>query len=109
VNPFEVQSMEDAGMILSSEFSTEIIFDVDDSVDPPMVDAAYGIFDETYLEVDPDTGASVMSQYPRVTIHDSNLPEGFSQGDQVTIKGKTYKARTIEPDGQGMIQVKLHG
>lgn len=67
-----------------------------------------GIFDETFLEIDPDTQAEVMSRNPRILIYQKNLSIEIKQGDLLFVRGKQYKAVKPQSDGQGSIQVKLH-
>jgi hypothetical protein len=88
----------DMNMILSSEFA----------VDVTVGGETYrGIFDKTYEEIDPQTGAVVMSRFPRVTIPEEGAPD-LDQGSELFINGQLYKARTIERSGQNSIMVKLH-
>ncbi len=101
---FLAQAELDFQAILTAEFAQDIT--LTGSGDPVTVQ---GIFDETYQEVDPETGAIVMSSNPRVMLWASEIPAGFVQGSSVVVNGHTYKARTIEPDAQGIKVVKLNG
>ncbi|MCB1147797.1 MAG: hypothetical protein KDK38_13440 [Leptospiraceae bacterium] len=98
---FLLHASEDFKKILSAEFAEDI------EINGVVIQ---GIFDETYEEIDPDTGAVVMSKMPRCIIWNNDIPAGgFAQGSQLIIRGNTYVAKTIELDGQGSLVVKLHG
>lgn len=58
-----------------------------------------GIFDSTYLEVDPKNGATVASRKPRITVYEGDVPFEIVQGAIVTVGAKAYKVRDIQPDG----------
>lgn len=96
---FLTQTAADYKAMIEADFSESIIL-----ISTPV----QGIFDETYVEVDPETGAAIMSRFPRVSFSSEVLPVGFVQGSSVVARGKTYKAKTIEKDGQGLVMVKLH-
>ncbi len=67
-----------------------------------------GIFDATTEEVDLETGSTVLSNKPRLSIQLSELQQTPQTGDTVTIRGKGYQV--IEPmfDGQGNAILRLH-
>jgi hypothetical protein len=67
-----------------------------------------GIFEATTETVDIDTGATVMSNQPRVSFAMSLLQAMPGVNDQVIIRGVTY--RVVEPsfDGQGTVALRLH-
>ena len=73
-----------------------------------------GIFDANYVEVDPDTGAYVMSTGPMLCVRASDLPEGKAlKGDLVVIKGNiiggevNYRVLEPKPDSEGGIKLIL--
>ena len=70
--------------------------------------AVDGIFEATTESVDLETGATVMSHEPRVSLALSELTQAPAVDDLVTIRGKVY--RVIEPmfDGQGTATLRLH-
>lgn len=67
-----------------------------------------GIFDKTSVQVDPETGLSVVSSAPSLRCAESSftfrMPE---KGDYVTIKGTVYVIVTSEPDGAGIVNLTL--
>lgn len=67
-----------------------------------------GIFDANYVEVDPDTGAYVMSTGPMLCVRASDLPEGKAlKGDLVTVKEVNYRVLEPKPDSEGGIRLIL--
>lgn len=67
-----------------------------------------GIFDANYVEVDPDTGAYVMSAGPMLCVIASKLPDGKAfQGDQVTIEEIVYRVIEPKPDSEGAVKLIL--
>lgn len=67
-----------------------------------------GIFDANYVEVDPDTGAYVMSAGPMLCVIASTLPDGKAyQGDLVTIKAIVYRVIEPKPDSEGAVKLIL--
>ena len=67
-----------------------------------------GIFDANYVEVDPDTGAYVMSAGPMLCVRASDLPEGKAlKGDLVTVKEVNYRVLEPKPDSEGGIKLIL--
>lgn len=67
-----------------------------------------GIFDANYVEVDPDTGAYVMSAGPMLCVRASDLPERKAlKGDLVTVKEVNYRVLEPKPDSEGGIKLIL--
>ncbi|MEA4872186.1 MAG: hypothetical protein VB076_05165 [Synergistaceae bacterium] len=67
-----------------------------------------GIFDANYVEVDPDTGAYVMSAGPMLCVRASDLPEGKAlKGDLLTVKEVNYRVLEPKPDSEGGIKLIL--
>lgn len=80
-----------------------------------------GIFDETYEEIDPDTGAIILSKNPRVMLSRSDIEQDESGNIIVTIPdkqvntwfffidGKKYIMGGRPKDGQEIIGMPLTG
>ena len=74
-----------------------------------------GIFDETYLEVDPETGVEVMSSNPRLTVAQSELEELAGQeieqdpadAWELIVRGSKYFVKRPMADGTGMLVLDL--
>lgn len=67
-----------------------------------------GIFEATTEEIDLETGATVLSNRPRLSVALSELQQTPVVGDTLTIRGVGY--RVVEPmfDGQGTVMLRLH-
>jgi len=67
-----------------------------------------GIFEATTEEIDLETGATVISNKPRLSVALSQLQATPKVGDTVSIRGTGY--RVIEPmfDGQGTVTLRMH-
>lgn len=67
-----------------------------------------GIFDSPHFSVRLEH-ADVSDDRPSFFSRASDLPVGASAdgADEITIEGTTYKVATFEPDGQGMILMRL--
>lgn len=70
-----------------------------------------GFFDQTYEQVDPDTGAVIMSNSPRVSVYAVDL---LSQVDRVeegwilNARGKRYRIKNPpHNDGAGILIMEL--
>lgn len=50
------------------------------------------VFDRSFQEIDPDTGAPVMSTHPRISLQDSELPTG-----QPPVEGDSFQQ--LDRDG----------
>lgn len=83
--------------MLGGEFAEEALV----RASPETVVHVRGIFDSTYLEIDPGTNATVASDKPRVTIFRNDVPFKIVQGTLVTVGGTAYRVRDIQPDGLG--------
>lgn len=66
------------------------------------------IYDGIYEDVDPNTGAIIVSKTPTIGVKDSDLPAGPSKGDLCTVRSVNYKVVKVEPDGQGGSKLILH-
>lgn len=67
-----------------------------------------GIYEATTEVIDLETGATVMTNQPRVSFALSDLIEAPIEGDVITIRGLQYAV--VEPtfDGQGTVTLRLH-
>jgi hypothetical protein len=67
-----------------------------------------GIFDEAFALVDPATG-TVESLAPAVWLRLADLPVDPEDDDPtLTIRGRTYRPRQRERDGEGTVRMLLH-
>ncbi len=66
------------------------------------------IFDNEFQQVDPDTGAVVISTQPMIGIKDNQLPQPPSKGDRVIIRDVEYKIIDHRQDGQGSSKLLLN-
>jgi len=69
-----------------------------------------GLFDETYTEVDPSTGAKVMVNSPRCSLYEKEIKAlvgEIQDGWHITCRGVRYRITEPQPDGTGMIHLKL--
>lgn len=67
-----------------------------------------GIFEATTEQVDPDTGAIVLSHQPTISFRMSQLQAVPNSGDTIIIRGKTYRVMEPNFDGQGTVTLRLH-
>jgi len=82
----------------------------------PLVGAPFelpGIFENQYESIDPVTLASIQTLAPRVGVKEITVFDVIARlptnKDKITRQktSKTYKIRTVEPDGRGDIQLTL--
>jgi hypothetical protein len=70
-----------------------------------------GIFDNSYLLVSPEGDGQVASLSPVVTLTADDLarlPRGAAyEGDTVLIGAATYEVTEVQPDGTGMVMLRL--
>lgn len=66
-----------------------------------------GVWDDTYLVVNPEDGVAVMSSDPQVGFRESDFKTKPQKGDVLQRRGKRYFVRAIEPDGQGGVTLIL--
>lgn len=72
-----------------------------------------GIYDETFITVE-DGDIEVMSSWPRISFYKDEIETAFgaikddiTDGWTVAVRGKTYRIKTIEPDGIHMLIMEL--
>lgn len=89
----------------NGEFSEDIVIE-NDSV----TITTKGFFDETFQQIDPETGAVVMSKNPRVSIFDRDIIEQVGEireGWTVRVRGVTYRIKSPQSDGAGLSVLEL--
>lgn len=64
-------------------------------------------FDSLYQSVDPETRVAIEMEDPHVGVKLSDLSQDPRHSDVIAVRGKVYKVRRIEPDGQGMAKLFL--
>tara|TARA_A200000113_G_scaffold223061_1_gene237866 strand:+ start:1468 stop:1797 length:330 start_codon:yes stop_codon:yes gene_type:complete len=68
-----------------------------------------GIFSETFSEVDVDTGLSVTSKIPSLTINSADIEITPKGNDRVTVAdGRSFMVRETRPDGEGGIVLLMY-
>jgi len=67
-----------------------------------------GIFDNTAIQVDPETEVTVSSNNPRCDVKLSDLPAEPREGDRLIARNTTYKVYDTLEDGLGMVSLLLH-
>lgn len=65
------------------------------------------IFDETYLDVDAGTGASFKATQPNLVFKDVHLSKDQRREAKYHVRGKVYKFDSVEPQGEGLVQLFL--
>lgn len=66
------------------------------------------IFDQSHIEVDPNTGVAVSSANPVLGIQLSQLQGKPQKGDRVSIGGSLYNVADYRPDGEAGALLELH-
>lgn len=92
--------------MMEGEFSEEM------TLETPSVDIeTRGIFDLTFEMIDPDTGATIMSDHPRASIFSKEVLAVISEIDEgsiLVVRGKRYRVKTpVHDDGAGIIIMEL--
>lgn len=52
-------------------------------------------------------GVDVASVSPQVMVRETDLPAGYGDGDEISIGAVAYIVRFPEPDGTGMVTLRL--
>lgn len=68
----------------------------------------YAVFDGIYEEVDPNTGAVIVSTKPSIGVRDADLPRAPKNNDRVTVRGAIHRVVEVQTDGQGGSKLLLH-
>lgn len=66
------------------------------------------VYDGIFEEVDPNTGAIIVSKTPTIGVRNSDLPADPVIGDLCTVNSVNYKVIKVETDGQGGSKLILH-
>ena len=66
----------------------------------------YALLRREYLEEEAGGEVGVESSAPFAFVRTSDVPN-VVQGDQITISGTTYTIWAVEPDGEGMTDLRL--
>lgn len=91
---------------LHSEFSVPVAFiDRDTGAELPTVPC---IFDSTYAVLDPETQVEHVTQEPRLTVAESDLPFEAGEGDALVVKGARFVVYKVENYGLGALTLYLH-
>lgn len=98
---------EDIAAIVNAEFSKPVVF-FDEATDQPLP-AIRGLYDETYLTIDPDTQIEHSSQHARVTIIKSQAPVPLKRRRTVLeVAGVRRRVYDLQEFGQGTVTLLLH-
>lgn len=66
-----------------------------------------GIYEAESIEVDPDTGARIISNTPQISFKLSALSAMPDSGDTITARGIDYRVKEPIFDGQGTVTLRL--
>ena len=66
-----------------------------------------GIYDNEFLEVDPQSGVGIVSAEPRFMCRSSDVPATAAPGDALVVNSINYTVRVIQPDGTGVTTLVL--
>ena len=89
----------------NGEFSEPIILETDEYE----IDTA-GLFDEIYMDIDQNTGATVMVNSPRASLYEKEIKElvgEIQDGWYIRCRGRRFRIVEPQPDGTGVIHLKL--
>lgn len=67
-----------------------------------------GVFQDSHVALDPETGVQVRSRQPVVLLKRDELPWDPKQGDTVVVRSATYRVRDAQPDGHTGWLLMLH-
>ena len=66
-----------------------------------------GILEREYVDLSVDVEVDIASSGPAFMCAETDLPSGYGAGDTLVIDSVTYKAREPQPDGTGVITIRL--
>ena len=66
-----------------------------------------GIFRAASQEIDPGSGLAISSTQPELHVRRAHLPAQPTQQDRCTINGTNYRVTDVQPDGEGMLRLRL--
>lgn len=67
-----------------------------------------GVFSKVTRELDELTGITVIKNHPRLGVKLSALTTAPTQGDIFEVRGESYRAANVVPDGEGWAVIGLH-
>jgi len=91
--------------MIEGEFSESIILET-----PSVSISTTGLYDQIYEQIDPETGAVVMSNNPRVSIYSVEILEAITEIEEgwiVVARGKRHRIKNVQNDGAGIIILEL--
>ncbi|TAH39288.1 MAG: electron transfer flavoprotein [Planctomycetota bacterium] len=69
----------------------------------------HGVFSEQHVELDPETGTTITSQSPLLTLRLAELPvTPLVDVDRVQVRGVTYRVKDIQEGTGGRASLVLH-
>ena len=71
-------------------------------------DLPRAIYDENYLAVDPNTGATIQSDSPILRIRIEDMQALPQVGDRVMVRGVEYRVNDFQKDSEGGASLPLH-
>lgn len=99
----------DTRAITGGEFSEQVDFTY------PVSFSINALFDETFVTKDPETGAKIMSDHPRITVSKSELEELAArpidrdpeEAWELRVRNKKFYVHEPQDDGQGLLVLEL--
>jgi hypothetical protein len=67
-----------------------------------------GVYQDSYVGLDPETGVQVRSNQPVLLINRQELAVDPRQGDQVEVRSGLFRVRDAQPDGHTGWLLMLH-
>lgn len=67
-----------------------------------------GVFDNEYQAIDPDTEKTISANQPALGINLNDIPREVLAGDEVKIRGVSFRVIDKQEDGQGGAVLLLH-
>ena len=89
--------------VVRDTFPSAVVYDPDGSAQ-----SLTGVFDESYKAVELEHGVAVDSTYPRLTLRTEDLGSTEpGSGDHLTVDARRWEVTAVEPDGSGMVVLRL--
>lgn len=89
-------------------FGDEVLAEYQPAGGAPFILPHGVVFRAAHLEVDPETGAPVSSRQPHATARAAELPEDWTKNDLLVVRGRLFRIRDIQPDGETGAKLVLH-
>jgi hypothetical protein len=89
--------MDRVNSAVRGAFGEEVIYEAV-GFDPVTIQAPHG---EEWQEVQPDTGAAIVSQRPNLQVRLVDLPAPPAEGDRWTCRGQRFQVEEARIDGTG--------